>query len=175
MSCWTCMLVTLTPWWFGPTLRHGIESSNGMHMYYNHRYIYYAAMHMCHWVAGVLGWRTGKLRLATNGCSCLWTIWTCQGRGQLRSSMMDHLGIIRELKHDESVLCLNTCWAYIILAWNKSFRKDLFGSQPPLELLRQWIDYGCWYDRLKQTLRPCSRRHSSTTAPDSAFFAVSSF
>lgn len=39
MSCWTCMLVTLTPWWFGPTLRHGIESSNGMHMYYNHRYI----------------------------------------------------------------------------------------------------------------------------------------
>lgn len=137
--------------------------------------IYYAAMHMCHWVAGVLGWRTGKLRLATNGCSCLWTIWTCQGQGQLRSSMMDHLSIIRELKHDESVLCLNTCWAYIILAWNKSFRKDLFGSQPPLELLRQWIDYGCWYDRLKQTLRPCSRRHSSTTAPDSTFFAVSSF
>ena len=87
--------------------------------------------------------------------------------------MMDHLGIIRELKHDESVLCLNTCWTYIILAWNKSFRKDLFGSQPPLELLRQWIDYGCWYDRLKQTLRPCSRRHSSTTAPDSTFFAVS--
>lgn len=27
---------------------------------------------------------------------------------------MDHLSIIRELKHDESVLCLNTCWAYII-------------------------------------------------------------
>eukprot|EP00931_Biecheleriopsis_adriatica_P088379 TRINITY_DN62713_c0_g1_i1.p1 TRINITY_DN62713_c0_g1~~TRINITY_DN62713_c0_g1_i1.p1 ORF type:complete len:1031 (+),score=254.49 TRINITY_DN62713_c0_g1_i1:369-3095(+) len=32
-------------------------------------------------------------------------------------------------------------------------RKDLFGSQPPLELLRQWVDYGCWYDRQKQTLR----------------------
>ncbi|CAK9054035.1 Dynein axonemal heavy chain 2 (Axonemal beta dynein heavy chain 2) (Ciliary dynein heavy chain 2) [Durusdinium trenchii] len=32
-------------------------------------------------------------------------------------------------------------------------RKDTFGSQPPLELLRQWIDYGCWYDRQKQTLR----------------------
>eukprot|EP00439_Symbiodinium_sp_Y106_P030511 s2781_g3.t1 len=31
--------------------------------------------------------------------------------------------------------------------------KDTFGSQPPLELLRQWIDYGCWYDRVKQTLR----------------------
>lgn len=28
---------------------------------------------------------------------------------------------------------------------------DLFGSQPPLELLRLWIDYGFWYDRRKQT------------------------
>ena len=32
-------------------------------------------------------------------------------------------------------------------------KKDLFGSQPPLELLRQWIDYGGWYDRQKQTWR----------------------
>ena len=31
--------------------------------------------------------------------------------------------------------------------------KDEFGSQPPLELLRQWMDYGCWYDRGKQTLK----------------------
>ena len=30
-------------------------------------------------------------------------------------------------------------------------KKDTFGSQPPLELLRQWIDYGGWYDRLKQS------------------------
>ncbi|KAK2862756.1 hypothetical protein Q5P01_002289 [Channa striata] len=30
---------------------------------------------------------------------------------------------------------------------------DLFGSQPPLELLRHWIDYGFWYDRQKQTLK----------------------
>lgn len=30
---------------------------------------------------------------------------------------------------------------------------DLFGSQPPLELLRLWIDYGFWYDRKKQTLK----------------------
>ena len=31
--------------------------------------------------------------------------------------------------------------------------KDEYGSQPPLELVRQWIDYGFWYDRLKQTIK----------------------
>ncbi|XP_029381754.1 dynein heavy chain 2, axonemal [Echeneis naucrates] len=30
---------------------------------------------------------------------------------------------------------------------------DLFGSQPPLELLHLWIDYGFWYDCQKQTLK----------------------
>ena len=29
--------------------------------------------------------------------------------------------------------------------------KDTFGSQPPLELLRMWLDYRFWYDRQKQT------------------------
>lgn len=31
--------------------------------------------------------------------------------------------------------------------------KDTFGSQPPLELLRLWLDYGFWYDRAKQTVK----------------------
>lgn len=31
-------------------------------------------------------------------------------------------------------------------------RRDEFGSQPPLELIRQWIDYECWYDRAKIVL-----------------------
>uniref|UniRef100_A0A8C6DTU3 Dynein axonemal heavy chain 2 n=1 Tax=Moschus moschiferus TaxID=68415 RepID=A0A8C6DTU3_MOSMO len=31
--------------------------------------------------------------------------------------------------------------------------KDMFGSQPPLELIRLWIDYGFWYDRKKQTIK----------------------
>ncbi|XP_065644391.1 dynein axonemal heavy chain 2 isoform X2 [Hydra vulgaris] len=31
--------------------------------------------------------------------------------------------------------------------------KDFYGSQPPLELIRQWIDFGFWYDRQKQTTK----------------------
>jgi dynein heavy chain len=29
-------------------------------------------------------------------------------------------------------------------------KKDEYGSQPPIELIRHWIDYGFWYDRNKQ-------------------------
>lgn len=31
--------------------------------------------------------------------------------------------------------------------------KDQFGSQPPLELIKLWLDYGFWYDRQKQTVK----------------------
>lgn len=35
--------------------------------------------------------------------------------------------------------------------------KDEFGSQPPLELIRQWLDYGFWYDRGKQVIKRIQR------------------
>ncbi|XP_068689964.1 dynein axonemal heavy chain 2-like isoform X2 [Montipora foliosa] len=37
--------------------------------------------------------------------------------------------------------------------------KDTFGSQPPLELIRLWLDYGFWYDRLKQTVKYIKGMH----------------
>ena len=44
--------------------------------------------------------------------------------------------------------------------------KDEYGSQPPLELVRQWIDYGFWYDRLKQTTKEIRVRGDNITNSD---------
>ena len=145
MSGLTCMLVTLALWWFGPTSRH-------VDAYYNDIiYTYYAYMSLSGWGT----WLTHQKAEAGNKRMLMF---------------VDDLNMPRT---GLTLLCIGYHWRveawwkcsmFQILAaptssssaWNKSSRKDLFGSQPPLELLRQWIDYGCWYDRLKQTLRPCT-------------------
>lgn len=38
--------------------------------------------------------------------------------------------------------------------------KEEYGSQPPLELLRKFLGYGFWYDRLKQTRKYIEVRSS---------------
>ena len=43
--------------------------------------------------------------------------------------------------------------------------KDTFGSQPPLELMKLWLDYGFWYDREKQTQKYIKVSHPLIPSP----------
>jgi len=48
--------------------------------------------------------------------------------------------------------CVNKITLFVYQA------KDIYGSQPPLELIRQWLDYKFWYDRGNQTAKLISVR-----------------
>lgn len=50
--------------------------------------------------------------------------------------------------------------------------KDTFGSQPPLELIRLWLDYGFWYDRSKQTVKNIKVREEKVFESISPFDQV---
>lgn len=50
--------------------------------------------------------------------------------------------------------------------------KDTFGSQPPLELMKMWMDYSFWYDRLKQTTKYIKVGVKASNKPPKCFKVV---
>ncbi|XP_069776189.1 dynein axonemal heavy chain 2 isoform X3 [Narcine bancroftii] len=101
---------------------------------------------------------TGKTSVAQNALQNLdsftWSVLTINMSAQTTSKNVQEIIESRVEKRTKGV--------YVPLAGKKLITfmddlnmpaKDLFGSQPPLELLRLWIDYGFWYDRRKQTIK----------------------
>ncbi|XP_032872211.1 dynein heavy chain 2, axonemal [Amblyraja radiata] len=101
---------------------------------------------------------TGKTSVAQHALHSLdettWSILTVNMSAQTTSSNVQEIIESRVEKRTKGV--------YVPLAGKKLITfmddlnmpaKDTFGSQPPLELLRLWIDYGFWYDRLKQSIK----------------------
>ncbi|XP_060775597.1 dynein axonemal heavy chain 2 [Neoarius graeffei] len=99
---------------------------------------------------------TGKTSVAQNVLQDLdpskWTMLTINMSSQTTSNNVQEIIESRVEKRTKGV--------YVPIGGKKmvAFLDDLnmpavdeFGSQPPLELLRLWIDYGFWYDRQKQT------------------------
>ncbi|XP_030042289.1 dynein axonemal heavy chain 2 [Microcaecilia unicolor] len=101
---------------------------------------------------------TGKTSLAQSVVQSLnptkWSILTVNMSAQTSSSNVQNIIESRVEKRTKGV--------YVPMGGKKLITfmddlnmpgKDFFGSQPPLELIRLWIDYGFWYDRQNQTAK----------------------
>ncbi|OON14263.1 ATPase family protein [Opisthorchis viverrini] len=101
---------------------------------------------------------TGKTSLAVNILNSLdpniWTNLTINMSAQTSSSNVQDIieGRVEKRTKDTFVPIGGTNMLTFMDDFNMP-AKDAFGSQPPLELVRQWLDYGFWYDRVKQTIR----------------------
>ncbi|KAM9717113.1 dynein axonemal heavy chain 2 [Menidia menidia] len=100
---------------------------------------------------------TGKTSVAQNvlqGLDKKWTTLTINLSSQTTSDNIQSIVESRTEKRTKGVYV--PAGGKKLLCFLDDFNMpahDLFGSQPPLELLRFWIDYGFWYDRQKHVLK----------------------
>ncbi|XP_054907024.1 dynein axonemal heavy chain 2 isoform X1 [Poeciliopsis prolifica] len=100
---------------------------------------------------------TGKTSVAQNvlqGLSSRWTALTINMSAQISSNNIQAIIESRTEKRTKGMFFpIGGKQMLCFLDDLNMPAHDTFGSQPPLELLRFWIDYGFWYDRQKQTLK----------------------
>ncbi|VDP80672.1 unnamed protein product [Echinostoma caproni] len=107
---------------------------------------------------------TGKTSLAVNILNSLdpqsWSSLTINMSAQTTSNNVQDIieGRVEKRTKDTYVPMGGTKMLTFMDDFNMP-AKDTFGSQPPLELIRQWIDYGFWYDRMKQAIRRITGMH----------------
>ena len=100
---------------------------------------------------------TGKTILVQSLIATLdekWTSLTINFSSQTTSNRVQEIVESRIEKRTKNVFCPPGGKRMLTFVDDLNMpAKDTFGSQPPIELLRQWVEYGFWYDRQKQTIR----------------------